>query len=169
MNPIDALSSAQETLLKSLEGISDDEADNGFVTGNWCVRDLVGNLDAHEKVLEGVLSSQILPRTGGLLFQLLQMKEEEFDIHNYEIRKYLRFTEVMNEYNSTHQHVILMLSKQITPEMLTEKGSFPWFNKNTSIEEFIVNDNCLRKKKYAEQISKFRKHLNIVKHNPTKL
>ncbi|HYC79436.1 MAG TPA: hypothetical protein VEC17_00225 [Candidatus Binatia bacterium] len=168
MHPKNALSQAHDELIKTLEGFTNDDAENGFVTEKWTIKDIVGNLSVHENVLENIITSQIVPRSGAIyLYQLISMGEEEFNKYQYDILKTHPYSDILAELNTTNHHIQSMFS-QFTDDMLDQKGKINWFNKDASIGDYILQVHCPRKRKYTEQIAKYKKHLEKLKHEPSK-
>jgi hypothetical protein len=171
MNAKDILHYGHQTLLSALEGISDQDAETGLVTERWNLRDLVGHLAAHEHLLENVIASQMTSTSQGenpYLKQYQEMSGEEFNQFHYEERKFTPYPDVLSELNSSHQH-IMDTFYLLTEEMLKQPGTLPWYGKQYSLEDFIVYANYGHKREHASQINRFKKQLNIIKNQPSKL
>lgn len=170
MNARDILNYGHQTLLSALEGISNEDAETGFVTQKWNVRDLVGHLAAHEHVLEEVIATQMLntnAEESHYLRQYQDMPGEEFNQFHYEERKFSPYPDVLSELNSSHKHIIDSFYL-VTEKMLKETGTLPWYGSQYSLEDFIVYANYGHKREHAAQIVQFKRKLNEQKHQPSK-
>ncbi len=169
MNAKDILHYGQQTLKQALEGISDEDAENGFVTSMWNVHDVVGHLAAYEHVLEEVMSNKLMPSEldTPYLKEFTTMKPQEFNNHHYEKRKNLSYSEVLAEQQSAHDHIMSMIF-QFTPDMLTKTGTLPWYGNQYSLEDFIVYHDYGHKREHSAQIRQFKKYLKANKSIPTK-
>lgn len=168
MSVQELLEKGHEEVLKALEGISDLDAENLHILGNWTIRDLLGNLTAYEHVLEDIFGYRMVVfSTGPYLLQLIKMGPEEFDKFHFEEFKYTPYTEVLTQFTSRHQHVVGMLW-QMTDDLLHQKGVLKWYDKKASVADYIANTHCPRKLKAADRIFAFRKELAHNRHKPSK-
>jgi hypothetical protein len=169
MNAKDVLFYGQKTFTTALEGISDEEAENGFVTRLWNVRDVVAHITAFEHVLEEVLGKELMPTEidTPYLTQFQDMKGEEFNQYHYEETKTLKYSEVLAELNSAYDHVMTLIVR-FTPEMLREVGTLPWYGPEYSLDDFIVYTYYGHKREHAAQIRQYKKHLDALHSLPSK-
>jgi hypothetical protein len=169
MNAKDVLHYGHQTLLSALEGISDQDAETGFVTDKWNVRDVVGHLSAFEHVLENVISTQLASAKEDVpyLKRFRDMSGEEFNQFYYEEYKFTPYHEVLANLNSSHDH-IMSIFYLLTEDMLKTTGTLPWYGKQYSLEDFMIYNNYGHKREHASQIKRFKKHLNELKQQPSK-
>jgi hypothetical protein len=170
MNAKDVLHYGQQTLLSALEGISDQDAESGFVTDRWNVRDVVAHLAAFEHVLEEVIGSQMASGTTEERPYLARFKEmpgEEFNQFYYEEHKFTPYQEVLAELNSSHNHIMSSFYL-LTEQMLKDHGTLPWYGKQYSLEDFMIYNNYGHKREHAAQINRFKRHLEKLKSQPSK-
>ncbi len=163
------LEKGQEEIMKALEGISDMDAESMHVTMDWAVRDIIGNLTAYEHVLDDVFGDRLVVHNPiPFLSQLKRMGSVEFDKFHFEEYRYLPYSEVLSQLISRHQHIISMVPKQMTTDLLEEKGVVPWFDQNASIADYVKDRHLPRKLEMAQKIWEFKRHNEITKHNPSK-
>jgi hypothetical protein len=164
------LQQAQDALLHAIQGISEDDADTVPVEGNWTARDFIANLAAYENVLEDIFGNRLVVASGGpFLFQVRTMSEEEFNRFHYEENRNLKYSEILAKLQSRFQHVLTpFLMKQMTDDLLNEKGVLPWYGERLTVGDYIANSHVPRKLAVAQKLEKFKAELAVRKEKPSK-
>jgi hypothetical protein len=157
MNVLDILKYGNLTLLKSVEGLPEENWEVGGVCGVWSVKDIMAHLASFEHMLAEVLDTFLGAEFGPTLNERAQLGDEWNDVQ-VERRKDKSVAEVLAEYNQVHARV-MELAAQIPGEKYSENGAIPWYGPEYCLDDFIVYTSYGHKREHSAQIMVYRDQL----------
>jgi hypothetical protein len=156
MNAFDVLRYGHGTLLYTLEGLPDDGQDLPGACGVWSVKDIFAHLASYELVLVDVLSSLAGEGETPHLDRFIGLGDA-FNDAEVDARRGRAMAEVLAELNDAHERT-LALAGQVSPEVLRQPGTIPWYGMEYAIDDLIVYQYYGHKREHAAQVDHFRDH-----------
>lgn len=157
MNARDVLKYGHQTILKTIEGLSEKEWSTIGATSAWTVKDALAHLTSYEKVLEGVLTNALYPDRPTPTLDAYR-NSEDFNEAEVATHKDRSVDDVVKEYNAVHDRVMGLIT-QIPEETLRQVGTIPWYGPEYSLDDFIVYHDYGHKREHSGQIKLFLKRL----------
>jgi hypothetical protein len=154
MNVLDILKYGNLTLLKSLDGLPEENWAVGGVCGWWSVKDIMAHLASYELMLAEALDTFTGAEFGPTMSEMAQMGGEWNDTQ-VERRKDKTVDEVLAEYKQVHARV-MELATQIPGERYRENGAIPWYGPDYCLDDFIVYTSYGHKREHSAQIMVYR-------------
>ncbi len=155
MNVVDVLRYGHQTVLQTLEGLSDSDWETGGVCGVWSVKDIIAHLASYEHMLVEVLSTFL---DGGPTPYLAKAGEHgmaHFNDSEVALRRDKSPGEALAEYRDT-QAKTMILAAGIAPDKFRQTGSLPWYGPEYDLDDFIVYTFYGHKREHCAQIAAFR-------------
>ncbi len=152
MNLNDILRYGHQTVVKTVDGLADDDWTRSGVCGVWSVKDIIAHLASFEHLLVDVMHTFI----DDAPTPFLDAFGADFNDMQVAERRAMTAAEVMDEYVATHRETITLASR-IPPERCRETGSLPWYGDEYSLDDFVVYACYGHKREHCAQIALFRK------------
>ena len=159
MNAKDVVKYGHEALLKAIENLPEYAWIEGFVTGTWNAKDVVGHIAAYEAVFVEVLKKVLEPAFATPLIDKRLDPNYQFNEEQAALRKNQPYKQVLQEYLDTHEQARQLVEK-IPTEKLNQTGTLSWYNLEYSLDDYIVYRNYGHKRHHAAQIKIFRQKNN---------
>lgn len=153
MNTADVLKYGHLTLLKTLDGLSDEAMNTGGVCGWWSTREIIAHLDSYEQMLVDVLNN-LLGHGSGPTLEAYRAGPQ-FNDEQVEARKGQSAAELLDSLNSTHARVMNLIA-QVPEELARQPGTLPWYGAEYSLDDFVVYTFYGHKREHSAQIAVFR-------------
>lgn len=155
MNLDDVLKYGHQTVLNSINGLGETEAQVGGVCGYWSVRDIMAHLASHEAVLIDALNSLLdvsIPTPN-----LANYKAQGYRFNDLEVdkRQGVSFAELIREYETAHA-LVRGLAAQIPLARRRQAGVFPWYGAEYDLEDLVAYSNYGHKREHCAQIAVYR-------------
>lgn len=157
MNVSDVLYYGNRTLMRSVEGLEEDNWHMPGACGIWSVKDIFSHLTSyelwHEEALQGFLGGGPTP-----MMEAMAEQGDDFNDQQVKLLKDWSAEEVLREYQSAHKR-LHSLSKDIPDSTYRENGTLPWYGEGYCLEDFLVYSNYGHKREHSAQIHAFRDRL----------
>jgi hypothetical protein len=154
MNVLDILKYGNLTLLKSVEGLAEENWEVEGVCGWWSVKDIMAHLASYELMLAEALDTFLGAEFGPTMREMAEMGGKWNDAQ-VERRKDKTEAEVMAEYDAVHARV-MELAARIPGERYSENGAIPWYGPEYCLDDFIVYSSYGHKREHSAQIMVYR-------------
>ena len=163
MNGAEVLRYGHESVLRHVEGLSEEEWHTPGVCGVWSVKEIVAHLASFELLLVDVLNTIVdngvnIP----VLMSLGALGIERFNNDEVAKRKDDAYIKVLTEYNLAHDEVMTLIAK-VPVETRRKAGTLPWYGPEYDLEDYICYSNYAHKREHCAQIAVFR---DVLKTNP---
>jgi hypothetical protein len=152
MNTADVLQYGHLTLLRAIDGLTDDALTTGGVCGWWSTRDILAHLASYEHVLVDVLNGFL---NGGPTPHLDAFASEQFNDDQVAQRQGRSAGEILDEYNTAQAHIMALIAR-IPAETIRQPGTLPWYGAEYALDDFIVYTFYGHKREHSAQIAVFR-------------
>lgn len=157
MNAIDILTYGQRTVRQAIEGIADDEWDQGGACGSWSMKDIVSHLASYERLLEDILSSLLADDATPYLDQW-RSDPAAFNDPQVAARAGSSVHTVLDELEAAHKNTLSLIGR-IPEERRRQPGTLPWYGAAYALDDVIVYMYYGHKREHAAQIAAFRDRL----------
>lgn len=157
MNAEDILKYGHQSLLQSLDGLSEAEAYTPGAMGVWSVREIVAHLVAYEQMLAELLGSMLGKIEAPTLYRYLQ-DFQHFNEAEVHMRRDRSLAELRAAYESAHESVMVSIAK-IQPTVRRQQGLLTWFGSEYDLEDFLVYNCYGHKREHSAQIAVYRDYL----------
>ena len=154
MNLDDVLKYGHQTVMNSISGLGETEAQVGGVCGYWSVRDIMAHLTSHELILLDVLNSFINnePTPNLANYQAQGYAFNDLEVEKRQDRSY---DEIVREYESAHVR-LRDLAARVPVEKRRQVGTLPWYGDEYDLEDLIAYSNYGHKREHCAQIAVYR-------------
>jgi ketosteroid isomerase-like protein len=153
MNAVDILKYGQQTVLQTLEEFPEAAVEKPGACGVWSVKDIIAHLASYEQVLVDVLATFGSLQPTPYLNKFTE-PGGQFNDTEVGLRKGRTVPEVLAEFNDAHAQV-MSLATQISPELLRQTGTLPWYGMEYALDDFIVYTSYGHKREHSAQIAAF--------------
>lgn len=158
MNTSDVLEYGHQTVLKEVEGLSEEDWYTPDVCGWWSIKEIIAHLASFEHLLVDVLNSLLDDGPTPTLDKYRQ-GIEQFNDAEVMKRRDRTVSEVWTEYKDTYAQAAWLLT-QIPDEVRQLNGALPWYGPEYDLDDFIVYTFYGHKREHSAQIALFRDQLN---------
>ncbi len=155
MNLEDVLKYGHQTVINSISGLGETEAQVGGVCGYWSVRDIIAHLASHESVLIDALNSLVDPSMPTP--NLANYKAQGFSFNDVEVdkRQGVSFPDLIREYEAAHA-LVRELAIRVPLAQRRQAGVFPWYGAEYDLEDVVAYSNYGHKREHCAQIAVYR-------------
>jgi ketosteroid isomerase-like protein len=153
MNAVDILKYGQQTVLQTLEEFPEAAVEKPGACGVWSVKDIIAHLASYEEVLVDVLATFGSLQPTPYLNKFTE-PGDQFNDTEVGLRKGRTMPEVLAEFKDAHAQV-MSLATQISPELLRQAGTLPWYGMEYALDDFIVYTFYGHKREHSAQIAAF--------------
>jgi uncharacterized damage-inducible protein DinB len=154
VNPFDVMRYGHLTVLGAIEGLPDEEWDEGCVCGVWSTRQIIAHLASYELLLEDVLRALVEDAESPRLEQYLA-SGEAFNDEEVAKRNARSVRETLEEYSAAYEAVAAIAS-QVPAHTWNEVGTLPWYGGEYSLDDWVVYQFYGHKREHTAQIAVFR-------------
>lgn len=155
MNASDILKYGHLTVLKTIDGLPEEDWRIGGVVGWWSVKDIIAHLASFELVLTDVLNQFLEGVPTPVLDQFKTLKGDDFNAAQVGQRQERTLQEVREEYIQAHTHNAALILR-LPEETRIRPGTIPWYGGEYAIDDFIVYNHYGHKREHSAQIALFR-------------
>jgi hypothetical protein len=159
MNTLDILKYGHATLLKTIDGLNEDEWHTAGVCGRWSPKDIVAHLASYEQVLVEILDNLVNEKEETPTLDHFREAYETFNDEEVERRKEQSAAQTVAEYEEAHAGV-MALAKQVAAPTWRENGILPWYGSQYDLDDFIVYTYYGHKREHSAQIAALRDRLS---------
>jgi hypothetical protein len=160
MNARDVMKYGHLTVLKAIDGFTDDNWNEGGVCGVWSTRNIIAHLASYELLLGDVLQNAADGSGTPNLDHYLETGEA-FNDEEVDRRSGMTVAETLREYVAAYERSADAAS-QIPDGLWTTPGTLPWYGAEYSIDDWIVYQFYGHKREHTAQIDVYRDHLSAV-------
>ena len=154
MNSMDVLRYGHQTVVRTLDGLTDPDWLTPGACGVWSVKDIIAHLASYEVVLGEVLESLISGVPTPTLDRLVA-DNERFNTVEVRARRSLSIQDAWADYESGHRQTIGLLAE--VPVVLRRRnGVLPWYGMEYDLEDYIVYSFYGHKREHTAQIAFYR-------------
>jgi uncharacterized damage-inducible protein DinB len=152
MNPTDMLNASHEMVIQAVDGLPESEWEVPGACGEWSVKEIIAHLASYEHLLVEALTAFPTEVPAAYLRALKQ--PATFNATEVEARRYQTAQQIMDESHETQLQTTSLLAK-IPAEMVEQKGTIPWYNKDACLSD-LISSICTHTRNHCLQITQFR-------------
>lgn len=154
MNTLDVIKYGHLTVLNDLDGLPEDDWDEGGVCGIWSTREIIAHLASYELLLEDVLQSMVTGAASSRLDHYLSVGSE-FNDSEVESRRDRSVSETLGEYTAAYE-AVTAIAPQVPAASWTQNGILPWYGDAYDLEDWVVYQFYGHKREHMAQINVYR-------------
>lgn len=158
MNASDILFYGHQTVLRTIDGLAEEDWYTGGVCGVWSVREIISHLASYEKLLVDVLNSLLNDEPTPTLSRMMAHGPHTFNDLEVGDRQGQTMADALTEYCDTHAQTMTLIA-QIPLETQRQKGVLSWYGDAYDLEDFLVYTYYGHKREHTAQIAVFRDNL----------
>jgi uncharacterized damage-inducible protein DinB len=157
MNANDVMKYGHLTVLRAVDGFTDENWNEGGVCGIWSTRQIIAHLASYELMLADVLLGIAEGGPTGFLDEYIAAGAS-FNDAQVEKRSGHTPAETLEEYRSAYERVA-ETALQIPEETWTKVGTILWYGDEYSLDDLIVYQFYGHKREHCSQIDVYRDRL----------
>ncbi|MCC6805696.1 MAG: DUF664 domain-containing protein [Anaerolineae bacterium] len=155
MNAEDVLKYGHQTVLHSIDGLTEAQCLVEGVCGWWSVRHIVAHLASHELVMNELLRQFLGEPQDTALFESFIQDPLAFNDIEVEKRRAASFADVVAEYTNAAA-VTSELTARIPVVQRRQAGTIPWYGSEYDLEDLFAYSNYGHKREHCAQIAVYR-------------
>lgn len=152
MNIMDVMYYGHQTVLQTVNDLSDDEWSMVGACGHWSIKDIVAHLAAYEQLLVEVLQS--LDDPDATTPTLSYMIDDPVAFNDAEVtaRHEQTAPATLDEYKAAYEQVMAAL-EQLSEATLRTNGLLAWYGEAYDLEDFLIYTFYGHKREHCAQIA----------------
>ncbi len=158
MNASDILFYGHQTVLKTIDGLAEEDWYTGGVCGVWSVREIMSHLASYEKMLVDILNSLLNDKPTPTLRRMMEHGPYVFNDLEVGDRQGQNMADALAEYSDTQAQTMALIA-QIPLASQRQKGVLAWYGDTYDLEDFLVYTYYGHKREHTAQIDVFRDSL----------
>lgn len=158
MNASDILFYGHQTVLKTIDGLAEEDWYTGGVCGVWSVREIMSHLASYEKMLVDILNSLLNDEPTPTLRRMMEHGPYVFNDLEMGDRQGQTMASALAEYSDTQAQTMALIA-QIPLASQRQKGVLAWYGDTYDLEDFLVYTYYGHKREHTAQIDVFRDSL----------
>jgi hypothetical protein len=158
MNAADILKYGHQTVLQTFNGFPTTAWNTTGACGEWSTKDIIAHLASYEQVLVDILASFTHETSTPALDKFTTMGGR-FNDYEVDQRRTKTMQEVLQELNEAHATTMALITT-ISPEVLRQNGTLPWYGTDYSLDDVIVYMYYGHKREHSAQVAAFQDQLD---------
>ena len=157
MNALDVMRYGHLTVLRAVDGFSDEDWNEGGVCGVWSIRQIIAHLSSYELMLADVLRGIAGGGETPFLDEVIAAGSD-FNDAQVEKRNGQTWIQTLEEYRYAYDQVA-ETACLIPAETWAKVGTIPWYGGEYSLDDVVVYQYYGHKREHCAQIDVYRDRL----------
>jgi uncharacterized damage-inducible protein DinB len=158
MNPTDILNTSHQMVIQAVDGLPESEWEIPGACGEWSVKEVLAHLASYEHLLVEALIA--FPTDEPTAYVRALKQPATFNASEVEARRYQTAQQIMDEYHEMQLQTTSLLAN-IPAEMVEQKGTIPWYNKDACLSD-LISSVCAHTGEHCLQITQFRQKVKEI-------